>query len=282
MALGQHISRLRTEQNLTQDQLAEQLGVSRQSVSKWETDASVPDLDKLVKLSQLFSVSLDELVTGEAPPPPEREPAPQPQADAVPPGVSGTQKIAALVLFGFGMLIAILLFCLGGGLMGLILASPFLLCALWCAVIRRHVGLWCLWTVWGCVDFYFRWATGIRWTLVFYTFRYTPSMNYARLAIGWVMLILPLILLGITLRTLRDHENPHGLRGILLPAVLSAVVILAQRIGNVLLWANFQTPGPIDKGTELALFWLSHGGDYLLLFLLGWTLVNLLARFRKK
>ena len=282
MALGQHISRLRTEQNLTQDQLAEQLGVSRQSVSKWETDASVPDLDKLVKLSQLFSVSLDELVTGEVPPLPEREPAPQPQADAVPSGVSGTQKIAALVLLGFGMLISILLFCLGGGLMGLILVSPFLLSALWCAVIRRHVGLWCLWTVWGCVDFYFRWATGIRWTLVFYTFRYTPSMNYARLAIGWVMLILPLILLGVTLRALRDHEPPHSLRGVLLPAVLSAAVILARRILSALLLKSYLAPGPIDEGTELALFWLSHGGDYLLLFLLGWTLVNLLARFRKK
>ncbi len=52
---------------LSQDTLAEQLGVSRQSVSKWENDASVPDLEKLVKLSGVFGVSLDELVKGEVP-----------------------------------------------------------------------------------------------------------------------------------------------------------------------------------------------------------------------
>ena len=60
MSLGTNISRLRAEHHLSQGDLAEALAVSRQSVSKWETDSSVPDLDKLVKLSQLFGVSLDE------------------------------------------------------------------------------------------------------------------------------------------------------------------------------------------------------------------------------
>ena len=63
MNLGSTITRLRTQRGLSQGDLAEALGVSRQSVSKWETNASVPDLDKLVKLSQFFNVSLDELVT---------------------------------------------------------------------------------------------------------------------------------------------------------------------------------------------------------------------------
>ena len=65
MSLGATISRLRAEKKLSQGELADALGVSRQSVSKWETDASIPELDKLVKLSQLFGVTLDELVTGE-------------------------------------------------------------------------------------------------------------------------------------------------------------------------------------------------------------------------
>lgn len=46
------------EKRLSQGDLAEVLEVSRQSVSKWETDSSVPDLDKLIKLSQLFGVTL--------------------------------------------------------------------------------------------------------------------------------------------------------------------------------------------------------------------------------
>ena len=87
MSLGTNISRLRAEKHLSQGDLAEALDVSRQSVSKWETDASVPDLDKLVKLSQVFDVSLDELVTGAAPSaeeaPPREAGTPPPQAVAL-------------------------------------------------------------------------------------------------------------------------------------------------------------------------------------------------------
>ena len=67
MSLGSNISRLRAEKRLSQGDLADILNVSRQSVSKWETDGSVPDLDKLVKLSRVFDVTLDQLVTGEEP-----------------------------------------------------------------------------------------------------------------------------------------------------------------------------------------------------------------------
>ena len=66
MTLGENIARLRAEKRLSQGDLADALGVSRQSVSKWETDASVPELDKLVRLSELFGVTLDRLVKGEA------------------------------------------------------------------------------------------------------------------------------------------------------------------------------------------------------------------------
>ena len=52
MTLGEKIARLRARQGMSQGTLAEELGVSRQSVSKWETDASVPELDKLVKLAK--------------------------------------------------------------------------------------------------------------------------------------------------------------------------------------------------------------------------------------
>ena len=58
MTLGQNICRLRTERGLSQGDLADALDVSRQSVSKWETDASVPELEKLLRLSGLFQVSL--------------------------------------------------------------------------------------------------------------------------------------------------------------------------------------------------------------------------------
>ena len=67
MKLCEKIYTLRTEKKLSQGDLAELLDVSRQSVSKWETGASIPDLDKLIKMSDLFGVSLDALVREEMP-----------------------------------------------------------------------------------------------------------------------------------------------------------------------------------------------------------------------
>lgn len=62
MTLGEKIYRLRTEQGLSQETFGEKLGVSRQSVSKWETDQSVPELDKVVAISELFGISTDYLL----------------------------------------------------------------------------------------------------------------------------------------------------------------------------------------------------------------------------
>ena len=66
MSLGNKIYELRTAKNMSQIELAEQLEVSRQAVSKWETDAATPDLDKLIKLCNLFEVSLDQITEREA------------------------------------------------------------------------------------------------------------------------------------------------------------------------------------------------------------------------
>ena len=65
MNLGERIYRFRTEKNLSQGDLADRLDVSRQSISKWENNNAVPDLEKIIKLSEIFEVSLDELVKGE-------------------------------------------------------------------------------------------------------------------------------------------------------------------------------------------------------------------------
>ena len=62
MTLGERIYKLRTEKEMSQGDLADALEVSRQSISKWETNGSVPELDKLIKLSEIFGVSLDELI----------------------------------------------------------------------------------------------------------------------------------------------------------------------------------------------------------------------------
>lgn len=73
MNLSEKILALRTQLGLSQEELAEKLEVSRQSVSKWETAQSVPELDKLIRLADLFGVSVDELVREGEPPRSEAE-----------------------------------------------------------------------------------------------------------------------------------------------------------------------------------------------------------------
>ena len=62
MTLGDKLSKLRKENNYTQEQLANVLGVSRQAISKWESDITYPETDKLIKISDLFNCSLDYLL----------------------------------------------------------------------------------------------------------------------------------------------------------------------------------------------------------------------------
>lgn len=74
MKIAEEICRLRSAAGMSQEELAARLEVSRQSVSKWETGASIPDVEKLIKMAELFGVTLDELVTGKRPEPVEMKP----------------------------------------------------------------------------------------------------------------------------------------------------------------------------------------------------------------
>ncbi len=65
MTIGEKITKLRKEQNLTQEQFAEILKVSRQSVSKWERDDAYPDTEKLIRIGKIFGCSLDYLLKDE-------------------------------------------------------------------------------------------------------------------------------------------------------------------------------------------------------------------------
>ena len=82
MILADKIMNLRKKAGWSQEELANQLGVSRQAVSKWESGSSIPDLDKILRLSQLFDVSTDYLLRDEMEPElPQGEPEPAPILD---------------------------------------------------------------------------------------------------------------------------------------------------------------------------------------------------------
>lgn len=65
MSFRDNLLHLRAANNMTQEQLAVLLGVSRQAVTKWESEKSYPEMDKLLKLCQIFNCTLDELVQGD-------------------------------------------------------------------------------------------------------------------------------------------------------------------------------------------------------------------------
>lgn len=58
MTTGQKIYELRKSARITQEQFAEKLEVSRQAVSKWESDAAYPETDKIIKIAELFGVKI--------------------------------------------------------------------------------------------------------------------------------------------------------------------------------------------------------------------------------
>ena len=70
MTLADRIQQLRKQRGISQEELADRVGVSRQAVSKWESEQSMPDMDKIILLSDYFEVTTDYLLKGIEPAPP--------------------------------------------------------------------------------------------------------------------------------------------------------------------------------------------------------------------
>lgn len=108
MTMGERVTALRKGRGMTQEQLAEKLSVSRQSVSKWELDQATPEVGCAVALCDLFGVSLDYLIRGIEPPPPTATETPAPNAEQDPPKPVPTRP-KPLTAKGYGALFGLLL-----------------------------------------------------------------------------------------------------------------------------------------------------------------------------
>ncbi len=232
MSLGETIYRLRTEKNLSQGDLAELLEVSRQSVSKWENDSAVPDLAKIVKLSEVFEVSLDELVKG------ERETQEQatskkteeqqtkeltessqgPKKNRIRTDVKSEfnnekagfpgRKIAGVILFCMSFLVILFFAILGGLISGVIYTSPFWLCGILCFVLKKNVGLWCAWTVYALVDTCLATLMGFSRAVALRGFGWTTGRVFA-----WVMILALVVLIAVTIVRFGKKPLPEGKEG---------------------------------------------------------------------
>lgn len=208
MRLGENIYRLRTERGMSQGDLADALSVSRQSVSKWETDGATPDLDKLLKLSQLFGITLDELVTGESAPLPEPELQSEPEPKVI--YVERTEptvpkrKIAGYALFGMAILVVLLCTLLGGMLAGVLFSFPFWVCGSICFLLKERIVLWCSWALFAIADIYMRYASGISWMNPYALIQHMIRDWNIRWIISIVFTLLPTVLIAFTIRAYRQ------------------------------------------------------------------------------
>ncbi|NLC97113.1 MAG: helix-turn-helix transcriptional regulator [Erysipelotrichaceae bacterium] len=64
MEVSDRIKKLREENNITQQEMADKIGVSRAAIAKWETNKGLPDISNLIRISDIFNISLDELIKG--------------------------------------------------------------------------------------------------------------------------------------------------------------------------------------------------------------------------
>ena len=155
MNLGEKIYELRSENNMSQGDLADKLDVSRQSVSKWENNTAVPDLDKLIKLCDIFEISLDELTGREKI---ERNIVlTETQKPTITPN-----KVAGFVFLGITLLGAIILLVTAP--MALYLCIPLLLCTIICFNVKKYAWYWCSWIIYLLMELYL--GTGFAWEIL--------------------------------------------------------------------------------------------------------------------
>ena len=220
MSLGERIYKLRTEKEMSQGDLADALEVSRQSISKWETNGSVPELDKLVKLSEIFGVSLDELVTGkeveqqvkkdepEVIAPPQAEPKIVYVEKPVMPTITAAQILGIILILGsllcfvvFDDLFDALLLCLPVAIWGalcLVTKHPLLWCS-WCGSVTWWVYMFILAHRWESQTLFLIIGILLVGAALVYTI-YLQKKERIHIPVwGWALLILVLILAGTLL-----------------------------------------------------------------------------------
>ena len=228
MGLGDRIYELRTKKKLSQGDLADILGVSRQSISKWETNCSTPDLDKLIRLSEIFGLSLDELVTGE-----DKRQETSNNTHNIAPQIVYIEKsqknvlhapqILGIILLSCSLLALVLFACFGkwNDLFEVFaLCLPVALLGILC-LFTKHPFLWCGWC-----------GSALWWIHIF--------VLSARWEKAVMLLIIGIVLVIVSsLYTIYLHKNQR----IHIPTCGWVVLVVLLAGALILLVANIIPPG---------------------------------------
>lgn len=207
MTLGEKIAMLRTEHHLSQGDLAEKLGISRQSISKWETGNSVPDLDKLVALGELFDISLDSLVKDQDP---KKDTDPQLSAPNQSSEKYPQRKIVGWILMGVG-LFSILL-GVAFNLILAILGVYLILCGTICLTIKKHPGLLIGWGTFLPCAYLLPQFTSANMRMIFHPYVYQRGLGI-QLIVSYAFWALLFLLIFITVKNTRIKKHPFLFSG---------------------------------------------------------------------
>ncbi len=223
MTFGERLYQLRKERKISQEELAEQLDVSRQSVSRWENGTASPDFDKTVRISEIFGVTTDHLLKGEAPDP---TPPAEPQKE-----LPTWRKVLSAVLLVLGGL-SLIYGLLHGGYLEyyFLLPLPLLSCGLFCLFSKKYTLLKCWWSLFYCGTNYLYVSFSWSWNFAFLLFRKIPEQMKRYLLPGWILLILLIAIVLYTARSLRklpiQNVKRHLIFTVLFPILYAVQEIL--------------------------------------------------------
>ena len=170
MNLGEKIYQLRIEKNLSQGDLADRLDVSRQSVSKWENNTAVPDLDKLIKICDIFEISLDE-ITGREVPKESLKENPLNKIETIKNSLTKTQLVGC-ILIGVAIISLLIPF-------GAVFSPSILVCGLICLTVKKNPWYWCIWVIFIPLLFVIGWAMAIDFICTIIEIAFLVVMSFA-------------------------------------------------------------------------------------------------------
>ena len=202
MSIEENIYKLRKKNNLSQGDLALKMDVSRQSISKWETGLSVPDLKNIIKLSEIFDITVDEIVKDKNINESKKE------NDELEDNNKSVErqrnKTLGSIFMAVGALISIMsIFTVPGGVL---IGVPIFIFGIEIILIKRNIKLVIAWTALICfIGVFNPWMTFVPSTIgIYYSIK--NGFFHLGLYIGVFQRLTGIILLIITIKTLKRNK----------------------------------------------------------------------------
>ncbi len=233
--LGTRIRENRERCGLSQLEFSELIDVSHQAVSKWENGTAIPELLKLVRMSDIFGISLDSLVTGI-----QSESSGKDLKEVSSECSKTTKKkensIGKIVMGVFFLTVGTLLslfFVFSAPIFGLLLFLPFALCSFFCLKQLRYAWLWCgeCWFVFFTA--YLCYGTGISYESIFDPLIYNLEYSNEWYPISaWAQLLLLIFFVFMTVYAFRGSEFNYSKRIHITVAMIGSVAATLHALYN--------------------------------------------------